>query len=55
MDSSQDKRRVYCYRCGKWLDRCHYVYVNGKMLPACPDDRLCKPDKSINPYRRERR
>lgn len=40
-----DQPQVYCYRCGKWLDRWHYVYVNGKMLPACPDDRNCKPDK----------
>ena len=48
----ENEKKVYCYRCGKWLDRWHYVYVGGKMLPACPDDRQCKPDKSV---RRDRR
>ena len=48
----ENEKKVYCYRCGKWLDHWHYVYVGGKMLPACPDDRQCKPDKSV---RRDRR
>ena len=36
------RKQVYCYRCGKWLSRWHYVYKHGRMLPACPDDRLCE-------------
>jgi hypothetical protein len=41
------RKQVYCYRCGKWLSRWHYVYDNdrNRMLPACPDDRLCGRSK----------
>ena len=40
------KQQVYCYRCGKWIDHWHYVWVNGRMLPACTDEILCERRKS---------
>ena len=36
------RKQVYCCICGKWLSYWHYVYKHGRMLPACPDDRLCE-------------
>lgn len=37
-------REKFCYRCGKRLTRWHWVYVDDRMLPACPDSRECAPD-----------
>lgn len=39
------RKQVYCYRCGKWLSRWHYVYENGRMVPVCWDEILCERSK----------
>jgi predicted nucleic acid-binding Zn-ribbon protein len=45
-----EKRLHRCYRCGhifKDGERWDRVYVDGRMLPACRDDRLCGRDKRV--------